>query len=342
MIFLSLLKAEWIKTMRMRSTYIAFVAVALLVLIVELGLFYHGRHSPLARSFESFDLELSWLVNGYTATQVSMTVAFIILIVPMTIMTFARQISGEASGGTLRLILSRPISRFALMNAKFIVCAVYSVLLMGFFFVFSFGLGVGLFGWSESIAVSDRGDLSFARLAPEYQQMNTRGGDRPRRGRDERFFRPPRFDYKSSLAGQLVRNQVEAELRKMLISPWECARRLALAWLLTSWALFTLGALALIFSTLNRHAIAAMALTIGTFFLTFILQQLASLETLLIPLFTSIEPYLFTRAMGYWSACFGARIDWEEIWRGFSLLGGYTLGFFLVAQIIFYRRDVTG
>lgn len=338
MIFLSLLRAEWNKTMRMRSAYIAFVAVAVLVLMVELGLYYHGRHSPLAQSFESFDLNLSWLTNGYTATQISMTVAFIILIIPMTIMTFARQISSEVAAGTLRLILSRPISRFALLNAKFIVCMLYSMLLMGFFFVFSFGLGIGLFGWSDSITVPEREDLSFAAMAPQYQELNSQAGGRGRRGG---MMRPPRFDYRQSLTGQIVRNQVHARLQQLLITPKQQVKRLALAWLLTSWALFTLGALAFVFSTLNRHAIAAMALTIGTFFLTLILQQLASLETLLIPLFTSVEPYLFTKAMGYWSACFAREIDWAQIRGGLRLLGIYTVAFYLVAQVIFWRRDIT-
>ena len=338
MIFWALLKAEWTKTMRMKTTYIAFLAVALLVVLVEFGFYLFGSRSPLAKSFQAFDFQLSWVLNGYTATQTAMMVAFIILIVPMTIMTFARQIAGEAQAGTLRLILSRPISRFALLNAKFLVCMAYSALLMGCFFAFSFGLGTALFGWSESISVSDRRDLSFPRLSPDYAALNAKEG--ANRTRRDRFWNTPTFDYKKVVEAMKVRNQIEAKLKGMLISPWECLRRLALTWALTSWALFTLGAIAFLFSTLNRHPIAAMALTLATFFLVFVLQQLASLESLLIPMFTSIEPYLFTKAMGYWSACFKAPIDWDEILHGLWLLGAYTAGFYALAQGVFYRRDI--
>ncbi|MCX7048587.1 MAG: ABC transporter permease subunit [Candidatus Sumerlaeota bacterium] len=338
MIFWALLKFEWKKTMRMRTTYIAFLAAALLVVIIEFGLFLIGSRSPLAKSFRAFDFNLSWIINGYTATQISMLVAFIILIAPMTIMTFARQVAGENQSGTLRLILSRPISRFALLNAKFIVCMTYSALLMGFFFVFSYGLGTMLFGWTESVSVPDRRDLNFGRLSPEYSSLNAKSGGSGRRGGG---WAPPGFDYRKTADALAMRNQIEAELRKLLISPWQCLRRLALAWVLTSWALFTLGALALVYSTLNRYPIAAMALTLATFFLVFILQQLATLESLLIPMFTSIEPYLFTKAMGYWSACFKSAIDWKEIVHGLWLLGAYTLAFFALAQFLFRRRDIT-
>ncbi|MCX7015068.1 MAG: ABC transporter permease subunit [Candidatus Sumerlaeota bacterium] len=285
MIFRALLRAEWTKTMRMRATYIAFLAVALLVILIEFWLYFMGSRSSLAKSFRAFDFNLAWIINGYTATQIAMMVAFIMLVVPMTIMTFARQVAGENQGGTLRLVLSRPISRFALINAKFLAAG-----------------------------------------------RGRRGGG---------FWAPPNFDYQGSAAGRLVRDQVGGQLKKMLISPWQCLRRLALAWLLTSWALFTLGAIAFVYSTLNRHPIAAMALTLATFFLVFIVQQLATLESLLIPMFTTIEPYLFTKAMGYWSACFKATIDWDEIVHGLWLLGAYTLVFYALAQLIFRRRDIT-
>lgn len=337
MIFWALLKAEWTKTMRMRTTYIAFLAVALLVGIIQLGLYFMPEDDMLVRSFRAFDFPLSWIINGYTITQVTLVVAFTILIAPLTIMTFSRQVAGETAAGTLRLVLSRPVSRFALLNAKFIVCMAYSMLLMGFLFTFSYGLGTALFGWSESISVPDRRELLFTNLSPEFQQMNDAEGGDSRRFRR----RVPQFDYRGSMAGRVVRDSIEAQLKSMLISPWQCMGRLALAWLLTSWALFTLGALAFLYSTLNRYSIAAMALTLGTFFIVLIIQQLASLEALLIPLFTSIEPYLFTKAMGFWSACFKAQIAWGEMWGGFWLLGVYTLAFHAIAQYIFWRRDIT-
>ena len=344
MIFWALLKAEWTKTMRMRTTYIAFIAVALLVILVEFGFYAMGTRSPLAQSFRAFDLNLSWIINGYTATQTAMTVAFLILIVPMTIMTFARQVAGENQGGTLRLILSRPISRFALLNAKFLVCMAYSSMLMGFFFAFSIALGTVLFGWNESVSTPDRRDLAFGRLSSQYTSLNTGNpASAATTGRSKRgsFWSPPKFDYKSIAEGLKVRAQIQAKLKGMLISPWQCLQRELLAWALTSWALFTLGAIAFVYSTLNRYPIAAMALTLATFFLVFILQQLATLESLLIPMFTSIEPYLFTKAMGYWSACFKSTIDWDEIGHGAWLLGAYTAGFYVLAQLIFRRRDIT-
>jgi len=338
MIFFSLVKAEWTKTMRMRSTYIAFVAVMALVMLIEIGIYARGDHSNLARTLRAFDLKQSWVLNGYTSTQIALFVAFGILIVPMTIMTFARQIAGESAAGTLRVMLSRPISRFALINAKLVVCMLYALQLMAFFFLFAYGLGVFLFGWTESVTVPNGKSLSFARISPEFKEFQKAQQEKKS---SRNWLRDRMFDYKRIQAGLAIRSQLQQELKKLLISPVSCAKRLALAWLLTSWALFTFGSLGLIFSVLNRHAIAAMALTIGTFFLVLIVQVLASDENVLIPLFTSIEPYLFTKAMGYWSACYRVDIDWHEIKRGFLLLGAYTAVFYVIAQWLFWRRDIT-
>ena len=338
MIFWALVKAEWTKTMRMRMTYIAFLAVAMLVALIQVALYFKLDNFPLARAFKAFDLKLSWFINGYVTTQIAMLVGFFMLMIPLTIMTFSRQVAGETLNGTLRLMLSRPISRFALINAKFVVCMFYSLLLMGFFFAFSYGLGTLLFGWTPSVTASDRHDLQFSRISEQYRDMNRAAEkDRGRRNR----WGVPSFDYRKTIAGLQIRNEIEQELKKRLLSPAECMKRLALAWLLTSWALLTLGAIAFFYSTLNRHPIAAMGITLATFFLVAILEQLASPDHQLIPLFTSIEPYLFTKAMGYWRACFKPEIDWQEIRHGARLLGAYTAGFYALAQLIFWRRDVT-
>ena len=331
--FLILFKVEWVKTMRMRSTFIAFVAVGLLTTIIQLSIYRWSDESDLIRRFKEFDFDTSLLVNGYQSTLITMIAAFMLLIVPMTIVTFARQVAGEDLRGTLRLILSRPVSRFALMNAKFGVCMAYALLLMGFFLTLSYGMGLVLFGPKSSITVANQSDLRFSQISPEYQ--TARNASR-RSGGGRRFT----FDWRGSEQGQMVRDAIYAELRKNVIGPWTSLGKLCIVWLLSSWSLFTLGALALLYSTLCKHPIAAMALTLGTFFGVFIIQGLASAENI-IPLFQAIEPYLFTTAMDFWRESFAYSIDWSKVWSGTWLLGVYTLVFFALAQFIFWRKDIT-
>src|SRR5690606_4752045 len=87
-------------------------------------------------------------------------------------------------------------------------------------------------------------------------------------------------------------------ISRFVIGPEESLKRLFAAWMLSSWALLGIGAMAFFFSTINRHPIAAMALTIGTYFTIMILQSLASAENI-IPIFRKAEPYLLTTVMDF-------------------------------------------
>lgn len=345
--FLALLRAEWLKTMRMRTTYIAFVTVALLVILIQGGLYLRADRSRFVEIFIAWDLPRGWLVNGYQATLIAMIAAFSLLIAPMTIVTFARQIAGEDLRGTLRMILVRPVGRLAFLNAKFAICAVCTMLLMGFFFVFSYGMGLILFKPQPSITVETTRDLRFAGLVEGYddfervsrEEQRAAGGGEGRRRRG-RGFNASDVQWRGSIEGRIIQARVRMEVESLLITPRQSLARLAIAWALTSWALLTLGSIAFFYSALTKHPIAAMAMTIGTYFMAMIVQGLASSDQM-IPLFQAIEPYLFTTEMNVYTRALAREIEWAPIGRGVALLGAYTAVFFAAAQAIFWRKDVT-
>lgn len=329
----ALLRVEWIKAMRMRSTYIAFTAAAVLILLVQLGVYFGADESRFFAFLQMAGLPTSLLMNGFVGTRIAMEVGFMLLIAPMTIMIFARMIAGEDSRGTLRLILVRPVSRPALMTAKFLIGAAGSMLLMGFFLSLSYGVGLALYGPQDSITVGHPRELDPREYAGEdaateqYTRANYRQADEERRRRMREQWREFRTNRNEAIA-------------RFVIDPDRQLRRLVLAWAMTSWALLSLGSLALFFSTINRHPITAMALTIGTYFTILILQGLASAENV-IPLFQNLEPYLLTTGMDFWRGCFSHEIEWGEVRHDALLLGAYTVGFFGLSQLIFWRRDIT-
>lgn len=331
--FLPLLRVEWVKTMRMRSTYIAFVAAGLLIMFVQLGLYFGADESRFYRFLQQNGFPTTLLMNGFVSTRVGMEVGFALLLAPMTILTFARQVAGEDLRGTLRLMLVRPVSRPALLTAKFMVCAVNSILMMGFFLFLSYGVGLTLYGPQETITVG-----KFEELDPRNYAENQARAD----GAFDDGIQAA-SQKKQEEARQLRRQYREARnlaISRFVISPGESLRRLLVAWLLSSWALMGIGSMAFFFSTINRHPIAAMALTIGTYFTIMILQGLASAENL-IPIFQKAEPYLLTTVMDFWRGCFSLEIRWPEVMREGALLGAYTGGFFLLSQWIFWRKDIT-
>lgn len=329
--FLALFRAEWVKTMRMGATYIAFGAAGLLVILVQLGIFFGADDTDFYEFLQKNGFDTSLIVNGFVATRLAMEVGFGLLLAPMVILTFARQISQEDQRGTLRLILARPISRLGLLNAKFAVCAIYCLMLMGFVLSISYGMGVISYGQKDSITVGRFDELDPRRYSGSAVPGGSADGSQ----------RPPQeMRRMSGEQRRAMRETRNFSITKFIIHPDECRKRLVIAWLLTSWALLTVGSIAFFFSSFNKHPIAAMALTIGTYFLVLILQQMAAAENI-IPIFKWVRPYLFTTAMDFWRGCFSLEINWPNVRREALLLGSYTFAFFAAAQFIFWRRDIT-
>lgn len=335
MTFITLLRVEWIKAMRMRSTYIAFAAAGVLCVLVQLGIYSGADESQFYQFLSKNGFNTSLLLNGFAGTRVALEVGFRLLLAPMVILTFARQVSGEDLRGTLRLILARPISRTSLMAAKFLVSSAHCVLLMGFFLSLSYGVGLVLYGPQDSITIGRLSELDSRNYASEETEAPEELSHGEYRGMTDDARNTRRSQW------QGLREVRNFTIAKYVISARECAGRLLIVWALTSWALMSLGAIAIFFSSFNRHPIAAMALTIGLYFMVGIMQMLASAE-MIIPIFRWLEPYLITGSMDFWGEAMSYELDWSTIGRDAALLGVYTCVFFGAATLIFRRRDLTG
>ncbi|MBI1785795.1 ABC transporter permease subunit [Candidatus Sumerlaeota bacterium] len=355
--FLTLLRVEWIKTMRMMSTYIAFAAAGCLVMLIHTGVYFTSNRSGEYRWLQEHGFDTSLLVNSYITTRMVMEIGFRLLLAPMVIQIFARQVAGEDLRGTLRLILSRPISRMALINAKFLVCTAYCLLLMGFTLALSYGVGLILYGPHKAITIGSFRQMESRQYADRAKSIfddeknNGPKGDGPKLDEDARKYIQEKYKAELSSRGaaafsdrNLMRRMSEDymgyTLSKNVIDNGECMKRLAIAWILTSWALLTIGSISLLFSVLNKHPISAMALTVGTYFMVAIVQGLASADNIM-QLFKAVKPYLFTTAMDYYQESMSLTIDWMKIRDDAALLGSYTLVFFIISQFIFWRKDIT-
>lgn len=168
-----LIRIELYKIFKKPRTYIAFGAIAAIVLLVQLALYVDGKQYlqfALTAIEQNFNIEGS-IMNGYL-------VCFIILQtllvhVPLLISLVAGDsIAGEANMGTLRLILTRPVSRTQLLLSKFVAACVYTVLLLCFMAVLALPLSLAIFGKgdllilkSEQIVILDRMDVLWRYFA---------------------------------------------------------------------------------------------------------------------------------------------------------------------------------
>jgi ABC-2 type transport system permease protein len=127
----SLIQVELYKIFRRPRTYIAFGAVAALIVVIQLGLKIDGN-SYAAFLMKDINDTLTVdgkVLNGYLICYILLQL--LLVHVPLLVALIAADmLSGEANLGTLRLLFSTPFSRTQWVLAKFIAASVYTILLL--------------------------------------------------------------------------------------------------------------------------------------------------------------------------------------------------------------------
>lgn len=145
-----LTKIELFKIFKKPRTYIAFVAIAAIILLVQLAFYIDGKSylDLIFRSIETAFVIEGNMMNGYFIFFVILQT--LLVHVPLLISLVAGDmIAGEANMGTLRLLVTRPVSRTRIMASKFLAACIYSILLLTFMAV------LGLFGSMLIFGTSD-------------------------------------------------------------------------------------------------------------------------------------------------------------------------------------------
>jgi ABC-2 type transport system permease protein len=145
-----------VKTYRKWRSYIAFLAIGIVVPLVFLAMklqedtMVRGITRGIARDF----VVLGNVLNGYFVTVFLMNALWIHIPFLLTL-TAGDQLAGEATGGTFRLMLIRPRSRTFILLTKYLVTLIYTASVVLFLAILSLGLGVLLFG-SGDLFVPER------------------------------------------------------------------------------------------------------------------------------------------------------------------------------------------
>jgi ABC-2 type transport system permease protein len=146
----TLIQIELFKIFKRPRTYIAFAAITGLIGIIQLGLKLDGDAylGFMMRDITSSITVEGKILNGY---QVCYIVLQILLVhVPLLIaLVAADMISGEANMGTLRIMLTKPISRTKFLLAKFMATVAYTLLLLLWMSVMALFLNMLIFGTDD-------------------------------------------------------------------------------------------------------------------------------------------------------------------------------------------------
>ena len=146
----TLTRIELYKIFKKPRTYIAFAAIGLIILLIQLAMFSDGEsymEFMLQNLNTAFDIEGKKL-NGYFVFYLILHT--LLVHIPLLICLVAGDVvAGEANMGTLRLLVTKPISRTTLMLSKFWATAIYTLLLLTFMAVLGLLGSIALFGISD-------------------------------------------------------------------------------------------------------------------------------------------------------------------------------------------------
>ncbi len=158
---INLIYWELFKTYAKWRTYIGFIAVGVLIPVIMWIMWVEGGGfvERQLRSLQTDFLITGNLFNGWAVAQIIMNGLWIH--VPALIALVAGdQLSGEATAGTFRLTLIRPVSRTRILNAKYFATLIYSASLVVAIAALSVGLGLWIFGTGD-LLVFDIGGLTI-------------------------------------------------------------------------------------------------------------------------------------------------------------------------------------
>ena len=148
---LKLLQIELYKIFKRPRTFIAFAVIALIIVLVQIALKFGGEEYVglmLSGVSETFVVPSKEILNGYLVCFVILNL--LLIHVPILVALIAGDmISGEANMGTLRLLVSRPVSRTQLLAVKFVAACIYTLLLLLWVAFLSLFVSMVIFGTND-------------------------------------------------------------------------------------------------------------------------------------------------------------------------------------------------
>lgn len=282
---------ELYKIFRKPRTYIAFGAVAAIVGLIQLGFYADGESYMkfgMQSLSDSFDIK-GRILNGYLMAYIILQT--LLVHVPLLIaLVSGDMISGEASLGTLRLLLTKPVSRSMLILGKFTASSIYTLILLIWMAIWALGISILVFGADDMLIL------------------------------------------KSELVTQIVSTDIM----------WRYVAAFAFA----SIAMIAVASLSFFLSLFAENSIGPIMATMS------IIIVFTILNTLDLPIFNQLKPFLFTSHMLGWKGFFDVQVNANNeqiigsienlpaVLISAGILVLHIVGFLWASIIVFKRKDI--
>ena len=159
---LKLLQIELYKISKRSRTYIAFAAITAIVFIFQFAFKADGEsymNLMLQSVQDNFQIDKSKAINGYFMCYIILNT--LLVQVPILVALIAGDsISGEANMGTLRLVLTKPVSRTQLILVKFAASVIFTIMLLIWMAVMALFISLFIFGADDMLIFRVKGDES--------------------------------------------------------------------------------------------------------------------------------------------------------------------------------------
>jgi ABC-2 type transport system permease protein len=154
---ITLIWLELQKIFKKWRTYIGFISIGLLTIIVQVSLYFTGERfiTSMTHSLSDSFILFGNLFNGYLIANLILQ-GLIIHIPFLVVLVGGDLLASEATSGTYRMLLTRPVSRLKIVTVKFFTGIIYTVLLILFLAVLSLGVSLLIFGSGELISIRSK------------------------------------------------------------------------------------------------------------------------------------------------------------------------------------------
>jgi len=215
-------------------------------------------------------------------------------------------IAGEASAGTLRYLLARPVGRTRLLIAKLVSVVAFTTLAVVAVAVTSYATGVLILGPSRAAAIGVTPGGITGAIAPGTGGAPTAGLQ----------------------GGAAITSLSGAPLTFL-----ELIERVLGAMAFITVSMLGVAAIALFLSTITDSALGAALGALAVLVASEVLVTLNAAST--------VQPYLPTRYWLAWIDFFRQPIFWRDIQRGFAIQAVYVVAFLAAAWANFATKDIT-
>lgn len=140
------------KIFRKWRTYIGFITLAVIVPLIMLAMKLEGGHfiQGATRQLQNDFIFVGNLFNGWFITHLIMNSLFVHIPFLITLVA-GDMLAGEATAGTYRILLTRPVSRLKILIIKYMTTIFYTTIFILFLALLCLGLGLLIFGSGDLI-----------------------------------------------------------------------------------------------------------------------------------------------------------------------------------------------